>query len=89
MKLNLNPKYIQYKVLFITSSYFQQINEKAVELFIMANDQSYFPEFIFYHITKDVDKSYLNRAVINIRRIAYIVDEVLQLTLDKCNEIKA
>ena len=77
MKPNLNPKYIQYKVVFITSAYFQQINEKAVELFIINGNLNIFPEFIQYHAIETVNKNYLNKVVIDIKRITYIINEIL------------
>ena len=86
MKSNLNPDYIKYKMFFITSAYFQEINKKITELFIINNNLNVFPEFILYHIAKDVNNEYLDRVVINIKGIEDIVYEAPRLTQGEYNE---
>ena len=77
MKPNLNPKYIKYKVVFITSAYFQEISEKAIELFIIKDNLNIFPGFIHYHAIDTVNKNYLNKVVIDIKRITCIINNML------------
>ena len=78
MKLNLNPDYIEYKVLFIASAYYQSISEKTAELFITPNAQPYFPEFIRYHVSKYVYKNDLNRVGIDVKGIDDIIYDIVQ-----------
>lgn len=76
MKVILNPEYIEYKVLYNTLAYYQQINENLIKLLIKVNNRIYFPEFIHFE-----------GILIKAERINDIVCNVLRLTRDKCDEI--
>lgn len=53
MKSILNSKYINYKVYFMPEVFIQRINpNKVPKLFIVIDDQPYFPRLVYVYGTK-------------------------------------
>lgn len=72
MKSNLNG-YIEYKMFFNALAYNQQINKNLIKLFIKVNDQTYFPESIFY----ENYGGYSHEVGINMKRIDDIIHNIV------------
>ena len=86
MNKSINGDYIEYRMFFIISAYYQQINENLIKLFIKSNKRIYFPEFILY-------KNFTNQpntVLMDLGEIDEIVEGVLYLNYcKKDNETKS